>query len=51
MKGKTMTVQELIDDLMQIADKSLPVKTYDQDCGDWLDGGHAEDYGDFVGIR
>lgn len=46
-----MTVQELIEELQKIEDKSLPVRVYDQDHGDWLGGVHAEDYGDFVGIQ
>lgn len=46
-----MTVQELLNDLTQITDKTLPVKTYDQDYGEWLGGVSAENYGDFVGIR
>jgi hypothetical protein len=47
--GVIMTVQDLIDELSLIKDKTLPVKTYDADMGDWLPAGFT-DYDDFVGI-
>lgn len=46
-----MTVQDLINELLLIKDKTKKVKTYDQDYGDWLGCSGAEDYGNFVGIQ
>lgn len=50
-KEEKMTVQDLIDELLLIEDKTKEVKTFDQDYGEWLPCGGAEDYGNFVGIR
>lgn len=46
-----MNVQELINELMLIEDKTREVKTFDQDYGDWLDCSGAVDFGDFIGIQ
>lgn len=44
------TVQDLIDELNLIEDKTKPVKTYSEDMGDWGEA-DLQEYDDFVGIH
>lgn len=46
-----MTVQELIEELQKIEDKTLVCKVYDADMGTYYPVNFADDVDDYVAIR